>query len=157
MWIETTRCANWMMTELYARDVRRSGEEKMPPMRYVYLYPEARLLFPALTPQSVASLEQAVTRKYAARRYEVVWTHAASLASLRYPQPFPVHNQSWSLAIDERRRPILSARIGAKRWEMRLQGGIRYRRQLPDCKRSLMALLFLARQHFTSILTARLW
>jgi hypothetical protein len=130
MWIETTHCANWMMTELYARDVRRGREEKMPPMRHVYLYPEARQLFPALTPQSVASLEQAVTRKYVARRYEVVWTHAASLASLRYPQPFPVHNQSWSLAIDEQRRPILSARIGAKRWEMRLQGGIRYRRQL---------------------------
>src|ERR1039458_10128537 len=43
MWAQTTAASNWMMTELYARDVRRGSEEKMPPMARVYLYPETRV------------------------------------------------------------------------------------------------------------------
>lgn len=130
MWIETTACSNWMVTELYTRDVRRNGEEKMPPMPHSYLYPEARVRFPRLPSQSVASLEQAVTRKYKARRYEVVWTAMASLPIFRYPTPFPVHNQSWNLTFDNGGRPVVSARVGESRWEFRLRGGPRYHRQL---------------------------
>jgi hypothetical protein len=52
-----TEAANWMMTELYTHDVQRHGEAKMPPMRRLYLYPEARRRFPGLAPQTVASLE----------------------------------------------------------------------------------------------------
>jgi hypothetical protein len=43
-WGHVTRAANWMMTALYARDVRRQSEGKIPPMPRVYLYPEARCL-----------------------------------------------------------------------------------------------------------------
>jgi hypothetical protein len=87
MWSQTTAAANWMMTECYARDVRRvpAAEEKMPPMRRVYLYPEARERFPALPPQSVASLEQVVQRRYRAARYDVIWRSAAALPTMRYP------------------------------------------------------------------------
>jgi hypothetical protein len=42
-WAQVTSAANWMVTELYARDVRRRDQAKMPPMPPVYLYPEARL------------------------------------------------------------------------------------------------------------------
>lgn len=52
MFIETTALSNWMMTELYTRDVRREpGQTKMPPMPRTYLYPEARKNAPNLPPQ----------------------------------------------------------------------------------------------------------
>jgi hypothetical protein len=75
-----------------------------------------------------------VQRKYRAKRYDVAWTANASLPTMRYPQPLPIHNQSWSVGFDEGNRPVVSARIGSgdegKRWEFRLKGGARYRRQL---------------------------
>jgi len=65
MWRQTTQASNWIITELWARDVRRRpGDEKMPAMPATYLYPEIRVRFPDLPPPTVASLEQAVTRKY---------------------------------------------------------------------------------------------
>ena len=142
MFIRTTQISNWMMTQLYARDVRRTtppplaGEQakdadKMPPPKHTYLYPEARPLFPELPPQSVAAIEQAVTRKYNARamRYKVNWTAQASLPVFRYPTPFPVHNQSWSVLI-ENNFPVVSARMGDAWIRFRLHGGVRYRRQI---------------------------
>ena len=44
---ETTRCANWLVTELYARDAKREpADARLRAMPRVYLYPEARQLFP---------------------------------------------------------------------------------------------------------------
>lgn len=130
MWRQTTQACNWVMTELYARDVRRQpGSEKIPPMRPQYLYPEIRERWPELPPQTVASLEQAVTRKYRARRYEIIWTCASSLPTFRYPVPFPVHNQSWSIA-EENERAVVTARVGESKVRFALHGGARFRRQM---------------------------
>jgi hypothetical protein len=130
LWVETTRCCNWMAMELYARDIRRGKDDvKMPPMPKVYLYPEARAAFPGLPAQSVAALEQAMQKKYRARRYEVLWTRAASLPTCRYPTPFPVHNQSWhAMLIDS--RPVVSVRLQTERRELRLKSGPQFRRQM---------------------------
>lgn len=134
MWRDTTALSNWALTELWARDVRRTpGAAKMPPMAAQYLYPAARQQFPSIPSQSVASILQAVDRKYRARRYDTNWTCAATLPTMRYPQPFPAHNQSWSLSfVDD--RPVFSARIGEQRIEMRLKGGPRYHRQTAALK-----------------------
>ena len=133
-WRQTTRAANWIITELYAGDVRRHpGEEKMPPLARTYLYPALRLEFPALSPATVVALEQAITRKYRAIRYPVIWTRANSLPSFRYPIPVPVHNQSWAVRIEED-KPILSIRIGEARREMRLKSGSQFRRQLASVR-----------------------
>jgi hypothetical protein len=130
MWRQTTQASNWIMTELYARDVRRGpADEKIPPMAKTYLYPEIRVKFPDLPPQTVASLEQAITRKYRAKRYEIIWTCASSLPTTRYPAPFPVHNQSWSIA-EEDERPVVTARVGEQKIRFKLRGGARFRRQL---------------------------
>ena len=130
MFIETTAVSNWMMTELYTRDVRREpGQTKMPPMPRTYLYPEARKIAPNLPPQCVASLEQAITRKYRAKRFEIVWTHRSSLPTVRYPSPFSVPNQSWSCEIDGDNRPSVSVRIKDQRWTLRLRGGPQFHRQ----------------------------
>jgi hypothetical protein len=131
MWRLTTQASNWMITELYARDVRRTeADEKMPPMPKAYLYPEARQLFSALPAQSIVSIEQAVQHNYRTKRYEIIWKRAAVLPTVRYPCPFPVHNQSWKLWFDGGGRPIVSVLIGKTRWEFRLRGGPRYQRQL---------------------------
>jgi hypothetical protein len=127
-WAQATAAANWMMTELYARDVRRNGEGKMPRMARVYLYPEVRRRFPDLASQTVVSLENSVQAAYRAARYEVVWVAAASLPSYRYPVPLPVHNQSWETMLSQE-RPVVRVRLGQRWWVLRLKGGPRFRRQ----------------------------
>lgn len=129
-WIQTTAAANWMTTELYVRDIRRKGEEKMPPMPKAYLYPEARERFPGLTPRTVAALEQMIQKKYRSKRVKVVWTATESLPNYRYPMPLPLPNQAWSATVATGDRPVWSGRIGDRRWEVRLRGGIRYKRQV---------------------------
>ena len=39
-------------------------------------------------------------RTYRAVRYDVVWTSRKTVANYRYPTPFPIHNQSWSVELD---------------------------------------------------------
>ncbi len=129
MWAATTTASNWMMTELYTRDVKRDSEEKMPPMARVYLYPEARARFPVLPSQSIASLEQSVQRKYRALRYKVVWTAQASLPTHRYPTPFPVSSQAWHATI-EADQAIVSVRIAEGRYRLRLKRGPQFHRQM---------------------------
>jgi len=127
-WTEATAAANWMMTELYARDARRNGEQKMPRMARVYLYPEARLRFPGLASQSVVSIENHVQAAYRSARYELVWTCSASLPVHRYPLPLPVHNQSWE-ASTITDRPVVRVRLGDRWWNLRLKGGPRFKPQ----------------------------
>jgi hypothetical protein len=90
MWAAATQASNWILTELYARDVRRRDEKKMPPMPNIYLYPEVRERFPQLPSQTVAALENTIKATYRAKRYEVLWTVKSSLPVYRYPTPFPV-------------------------------------------------------------------
>jgi hypothetical protein len=127
-WAQSTQIHNWMMTELYARDVRRNGEEKMPAMSRVYLYPEARQRFPGLPSQTVASIENTVQQKYRALRYKIIWTCQASLATYRYPTPFQVPNQGWNAYI-ENERLVVSVRISDERFQLQLRGGPGFRRQ----------------------------
>jgi hypothetical protein len=95
---ETTRCANWLVTEFYARDAKREpGDARLRAMPRVYLYPEARVLFPALASQTLASLERQVLARYRAVRLDLVWRHAASLPTWRYPTPLPIPARMWTL------------------------------------------------------------
>lgn len=142
MWAESTRMANWMTTQFYVRDTHREPtHEKCPPMPKVYLYPEARVQFPALPSQTVAAAEQAYKAKYRAKRYKILWTCEESLPNYRYPEPFCCPNQGWSaeyrsLDVEGNEKPgadpvpCVSVRIGEARWSLRLKGGHRYRRQL---------------------------
>lgn len=134
MWVQTTAAINWMMTQCYVRDVRRTDEQKMPPMPRIYLYPEARIRFPELPPQSLSALEHIVQRRYRARRYEVNWTASATLATARYPQPFPIHNGAWKTSF-QGGVPIVECRIGASSWKLRLKSGFRHQRQIAGLQR----------------------
>ena len=130
LWAETTRASNWMVKELALLDVRRDPSlARMPQMPRTYLYPEARKQFPTLPSQTVAALEQAVTRTYKSKRYQIVWTCTAALPTFRYPQPVPIHNQSWTATL-ENDTPVVTVRLGSARSVLRLKGGPRYHRQL---------------------------
>jgi hypothetical protein len=129
MWVASTQASNWLITELYARDVRRGDQTQMPPMPKVYLYPEARERFPALPPRAIAALIQKVGRTYRAKRYETIWTCAASLPTYRYPAPFSTPSQAWSIQ-EEGTAPVVSVRIGSRDVRLRLKSGARYSRQM---------------------------
>ena len=47
-WVDVTALRNWLMTEYYVRDVRRSGQVTLPPQPKTYLYPEAMVRFPSI-------------------------------------------------------------------------------------------------------------
>jgi hypothetical protein len=127
---ETTRCANWLVTELYARDAKREpADARLRAMPRVYLYPEARLLFPALASQTLASLERQVLARYRAARLDLVWRHAASLPTWRYPTPLPLPARMWTLE-RHAQRWCLSVRLGDRRWLLRLRHGPGMERQL---------------------------
>ena len=129
IWAAATRCANWMVSELYARDVRRQPQDPaLAPMPHVYLYPEARALFPELSAQSVAALAQEVYRRYRAARHDLLWTRTASLPTYRYPVACTAPTQAWSLH-ERDGRWVVSVRLGDGRWELLLRGGSEMRRQ----------------------------
>jgi hypothetical protein len=128
MWAQSTACANRIITECYARDVRRNGQDKLPPMPRIYLYPELRKEFPLLPASSISTLENTCQRKYRAARYKVVWTAQAALPTHRYPTPFPIPAQAWSIVI-ENERPVVSLRIAEERRRLRLKTGPQFRRQ----------------------------
>jgi hypothetical protein len=132
-WALVTQASNWMLTEMYAQDNRSRDKGKLQPMPRVYLYPETRRRFPGLPSQTCAALEQAIGKKYRAKRYEVVWTCTASLPTYRYPSPFPVPSQGWSVEM-ENDSPIVSARIGEQRVRFRLRGGHEFLRQLASVR-----------------------
>ena len=129
-WIDTTRCANWMLTELYKGDVRRAPHDtKLGPMPRTYLYPEGRARFPNLPAQTVAQLENQTRRLYAAQRYELLWLGARSLATMRYPTPLPIPRKGWSLERSPGGAWHLALFLGQRRWQLRLRGGAQLGRQ----------------------------
>lgn len=129
-WAETTRCANWMISQYYSRDVRRGpGDVRLAPMPHVSLYAEARALFPTLTSQIVGSLSQQVLGAYRAQRFALLWEGSRSLSSFRYPVAFPIPAQGWRLEQTDGSWHVLM-RIGHRRWRLRLRGGPHMQRQL---------------------------
>lgn len=137
-WADSTACANWAITQLYARDIRRNGEAKLPGMAKCYLYPEARERFPGIASNSIVSLLQAVDRKYREARYEVVWTSGASLPNFRYPMPAPYHNATWKASYEPAgeseqsdKVPCVTVQVrNGDKFTLQLRGGKDFARQL---------------------------
>ena len=134
VWADTTRCANWMMTQLYIRDVRHSAERRdLDRMPRIYLYPEARALFPDLPSQSIAALAQRVLSLYRRQRRDLLWSGKSSLPVYRYPAAFSTPAQGWTIH-EQAGRWYVALRIGDRRWTLRLRGGPHMRRQLARLK-----------------------
>jgi hypothetical protein len=104
----------------------------LAPMPTIYLYPEARAQFPAISPINLTMLLQQIARTYRAQRYELLWAGTRSLATYRYPVPAPVHGQAITLEDPEPGTgwPIVRVRLGARWWTLRLVGDGWQRSQL---------------------------
>jgi hypothetical protein len=130
-WRETTKASNWMVRQLALKDVSRDASmTKLPTMATTYLYPEARKLFPVIPPPSLASLEQAITAKYKAKRRELIWLVSASFPQYRYPQPLALHNKCWAVRM-QGDSPVVDLNLGKDvKISLKLRSGARFRRQL---------------------------
>lgn len=141
-WADSTACANWLSSEYYARDVRRDSiTKKMPPMPAVYLYPEATKRFPELPTQAVAGMCQSVGLKYRSKRYDIVWTSAATNSNFRYPYPAAFPGQAWTPSYQPAGKdggdliPCVSVALRrGSRYLIQLRGGREFARQLRDFK-----------------------
>jgi hypothetical protein len=130
-WGQAGAVANWVVSELYARDARRTPDvAKLPKMPTSYLYPEIRRRFPDFPAGSIPTIEHAVTGKYRSTRYEVLWTGEAVLPTFRYPYPWPVRSADWKATFGTDNVPLVACGIAGKRFTLRLRGGHDYRRQL---------------------------
>lgn len=132
-WGDSTRLANWLMTEQSKSDrVRLPTDEKLWKAPNPYQYPHARNVCPTMASQSVVALCNQVQRKYNAMRIEVVWRGSASLPSFRYPVPYPLPAQSWSARwlSETEKVPVISVPISGTRFDLRLRGSAEFSRQL---------------------------
>lgn len=143
-WREASQLSCWAMTQLRCADPADPAvQDKIPKYKPLYLYPEARRIWPNLGTGSVVSLLQSVTSRYLKCRFDVAWRFAASLPTHRYPVPLPVHVNAWSAELagfngdgEQKECPVISFRVQStdapegKRFRVRLRGGTMMRRQL---------------------------
>lgn len=121
-WSDATRLANWATLELARADIVRTAEmTRLPQMPRVYLYPGARKLVPDMDSGSVVALLQQVESRYRSARYDVVWRSARALPTYKYPAPYPIHNQRWSVAFDEQNVPYVTVPLAGRKWTLRLR------------------------------------
>lgn len=143
-WAAATTLANWAVTELYARDFRRTPDmPKMPEMPEVYLYGDfcrrnsagththhlyAHWIGTTVSAQKIFSW---VERCYKPTRFDLLWIGKRSLASHRYPVPFPVPSTNWSATTGASGEPLVTFTLGnKKRYTLRLRRGTEFARQL---------------------------
>lgn len=106
----STDLANWAVHHLFRRDVPgvetpdavKPGPKSEPAK--CYLYGAAVKEFPdwagrcAGVASSAQCVFRAVHKKYLRDRFAVQVRHESSLLTYRYPFPWPVHNQDWTLS-----------------------------------------------------------
>jgi hypothetical protein len=129
-WQGATSVANWAVTQLRLADVVRTPQmERLPKMPRVYLYPEARRLYPDVDPRSLTQILRSAEAVYRKSRYAAVWQLRAAVPTFRYPYPYPVSHQGWGAHHDAARNAIVAVRLGGRGWSLRLRGGPSFRRQ----------------------------
>jgi hypothetical protein len=130
-WGQVTSLSNWLTAELYKQDTQRTPEQaKLAKMPSTYLYGEARERFPEIPSGLVPTIEQSVTAKYRAKRYDVIWLGEAQLPTYRYPVPYPVRKADWSAYYGTDNVPLISCNIAGTKFVLRLRGGKEFGRQL---------------------------
>lgn len=136
-WHLAQAACNVAMSTLYARDVvRDEAATKMPKHPNTYVYPDVRRAVPSLPSGTASAIAQEQTLKYTAKRYDVVWTGAASLPSARFPQPYPIRKQEWKATYETAGKdggdmvPCVHVPLPGGRFVLQLKGGREFHRQL---------------------------
>lgn len=128
-----TTLSNQATRVLMANDVRRDGQENLPPMPPVYLYGELKdsHVWEDIDKASASALLQAVEQKYRSRRYSLLWTCDSSPPHYRHPQPYPMRPDAIKLSeSDQEGRIEASILVAGSRHTVTLAGGHQFRRQL---------------------------
>lgn len=129
-----TELANWCVRRLFVLDA--PGDKTPETVRTWYGYRDAVDHYPGAKDWAgaMASLNivtRTAQRKYVQQRFAVMVRHESSLLTYRYPQPYPVHNQNWSLTWKPGERPVVSLPLpGIGRVALELLATGAYRRQL---------------------------
>lgn len=130
-----TQASNWALRQLAMSDPGIDlGTKKLGKMQVCE--PGGKSLYKGvadhfdLDTRTASCLTQLVQAKYRALRLDMQ-RGKVSLPSLRYPQPIPMHNATWSIAEGEDGGLVLDMPLGRKnRVQVKLRGGQNYRRQL---------------------------
>ncbi len=123
-WWDSTRLANWAVTQLLkAEPGTTASSHTLGAMSKVYLY---GLFVKEYADYSRWNGATAVARQilhwveaqYRARRKEVHWLRCASAQTFKFPAPYMMDKNTWSMSWPDDQMPIFSVPIGGRRWEL---------------------------------------
>jgi hypothetical protein len=130
----STDLANWCVRRLFVLDDPLSAACPDAVKKW-YGYRDASANYPraadwagAMT--SLNLIARAVQRKYIQQRFDVMVRHDSSLLTYRFPQPYPVHNQNWSLRYESGFPVVRLNMPGLGRVDLRLKRSAEFGRQL---------------------------
>jgi hypothetical protein len=141
-WRQVAQLKNWAVSELFARDYRRTPEMEKAPKDYQppYLYgllttkADPQLSLSAIDSGVRADLCQQVIDTYKSQRYEILWQQKRSLANYKVPQPYPIRAADWKAYYGPDNVLLVEAKIAGKWFVLRLRGGHQFARQLKAVK-----------------------
>ena len=149
-WRLSTDLANWMVAEMFRRDMVPVGSRELP--KFImkgkdtpdgwYGYGHAREHYPDFSGWDDAKnnlniVLRAVERKYIQTRYDVLFRHAQALLTYRYPYPYPVGAPNWTpLLVDDFPAVRLSL-PDTGNWTLRLKRSADLGRQLAGFRQLL--------------------
>jgi len=142
-WQQSTCLANWCVQRLLAAEpVRLPGQDRIPPPPKIYLYPEARQLFPDLDAETLNGVIQYTTKRWHAQRLACHWLRRAAPPSYDYPAALPIPWKRCRLEFEDGRqkdgRLLLTLPLGsAGRIRLQLDRGYRFARQIGLIRRIL--------------------
>jgi len=136
-WHQATALANWSVLQLLKSDViRRPGEEKMPKLDTVDLYkkwnaePYDQREFWKGGTQAASAIMRAAELRYRKERWHTIWMRQKVPPTYRYPMPFPLHQQAWSIMQDADNLYVLTASLPGGRVQLQLRRGKSFDRQV---------------------------
>ncbi len=166
-WQQATMLANWGVDQLRRIDcVRDPSMEKWKDVPGLTDEPALYSLFTGLATQkrgtggkrkrigpgypgseffdgekrAVASIFNAVRKKYASERYAVIWLRSKAFSSYRYPHPWPVHAQSVQDMGFSDGKPWVKIALPGGSVVIRLRGGPEFGRQINHFRQMMSAM-----------------